>query len=49
MFHSIKDNMNLNKKLIDVQLKCFSCSEPGHLARDCPKIHFVVDPEAVIK
>ena len=29
--------------------KCFCCSSKGHLAKECPSLHYIPDKEKVIK
>jgi len=49
MFHLIKDSINLDQSYTHLELKCFSCDEKGHLARDCDKIHYVVKKHEIIE
>jgi len=49
MFHLIKDSINLEQTYTHLEIKCFSCDEKGHLARDCDKIHYVVRKQDIIE
>ena len=49
MFHFIKDTINLQHRYTNIEIRCFSCNEKGHLAKDCEKIHFVAKKEEIIQ
>ncbi len=49
MFHLIKDSINLEQTYTHLEIKCFSCGDKGHLARDCDKIHYVVKKQDIIE
>jgi len=49
MYHMIKDGINLHNRYEQINVACYSCSQIGHLALNCPKTHYVPDKEAVIK
>lgn len=49
MFHLIKDSINLDQTYTHLEIKCFSCGDKGHLARDCDKIHYVVRKQDIIE
>lgn len=45
----IKDQITLLKNYNSLGVRCFSCQEPGHLIRECYRLHYVVDQERIIK
>jgi len=49
MFHFIKDTINLQHRFTNIEIRCFSCNEKGHLAKDCDRIHFVAKKEDIIE
>lgn len=48
-FCMIKDQMVLYENYFPLKLHCYSCNQIGHLAHQCPSIHFIADKEKIIK
>ncbi|CAD8189124.1 unnamed protein product [Paramecium pentaurelia] len=41
-FYLIQEEVNKNQFQV-LQIHCFACELPGHVVRDCPQLHFIVD------
>lgn len=48
-FFMIQDQLNLSSKYSALHLKCYVCKDTNHIVHSCPYLHFVTDPEFVIK
>lgn len=48
-FCMIKDQIILYSNYFPLKIRCFACNQMGHLAMDCPEIHFAPDIEKIIK
>jgi len=48
-FCMIKDQMISYENYFPLKIHCYSCLQIGHLAHQCPLIHFIPDREKVIK
>ena len=49
MFHMIKDKILLYRDFKDLDLECLICKQKDHLSLNCPKVHYFVDKEQVIR
>ena len=45
----IQDQINLSNNIQPLRLRCYICSETGHLMNNCNKFHFIPDHEKIIK
>lgn len=45
----IRDNVEINKDLSNLKIKCYSCKSNQHLVNTCPYLHFNPDHDRVIK
>ena len=48
-FCMIRDQIMLYDNLFPLKIRCFCCNQIGHLANNCPLVHFQPDKEKVIK
>ena len=45
----ISDQIKFNKNYNALSIKCFACEQKGHLANECPLIHYIPNFEKIVK
>lgn len=45
----LRDNVNLYQNYSQLNVRCFCCNYPNHIAKDCPMVHVIVNPQRVIR
>ena len=45
----IRDNIILYKNYNQLNLRCFCCNYTNHIAKECPMVHVIINPQRVIR
>ena len=45
----IRDNIMLYRNYNNMSIRCFCCNYTNHIAKDCPMVHVIINPQRVIR